>query len=294
MGNLSATRMATEGLRLIRREPAFIGVLTAAYVAVWLGAGIGGLAIFGPTIAQLGTTPPGSAAEVLSMMGAFAGLFALMIPVFAILQTMLGCAIFRAILRPDDKGLFYFKLGGDEWRMFLATLVLVGLLFGFVLVIGGGGVAAFLSGGEALAGPVIFLGTLLGLVGMTYAGVRLSLALPMTFVERRVRVLSAWPLTRGLFWPLFGGYLLAWLIGIGVGMALEIVSAVVSGGASLTTLMAQGGAPLALSTLTPALVAGTVVSVIGTALQTVLTSAPSASAYGQLAGEARSVADTFA
>jgi len=285
--------MATEGLRLIRGEPAFVGVLTAAYVAVWLAAAIGGLAILGPTIAQLATTTPDSAAEILSMMGRFAALFALMLPALLILHTMVGCAIFRAVLRPDDEGFFYFKLGGDEWRMFLASLALVGLMFGILLVLGGVIGAATLAG-EAWAALAIFLGTLLGLVGMTYAGVRLSLALPMTFAERQVRVLSAWSLTRGLFWPLLGGYLLAWLIAIGVGMALGIISEVISAGASLATILTQDSSPLGLSALTPALVAGMVVSVIGSALQTVVTSASPASAYTQLSGKTASVADTFA
>src|SRR5690606_10927907 len=85
--------------------------------------------------------------------------YALVLPVALITQSMLGAAVYRAILRPADGGVGYLRLGGDELRLiglsiiyFLLTVVgMVVITFVAGLVVGLLG-AAIGAGGAALLG----------------------------------------------------------------------------------------------------------------------------------------------
>lgn len=126
-------------------------------------------------------------------------------------------ALFRRIFgrAPGFKGL---RWGGDEWRLLGAHLLVIGLmvLIGSILLIVAGavvlGVARASAPGldvgsaqalrQALAsagvgGLVAALATLGGLAILVWLSVRLSLTAPATVAQGAVRVLSAFPLTRG-------------------------------------------------------------------------------------------------
>ena len=61
-----------------------------------------------------------------------------------------------------------------------------------------------------------------------WTGVRLSLASALTFDTGRVRLFGSWRLTRGVFWPLVGAYLLAFVIIALISVVLLVVSALVA------------------------------------------------------------------
>jgi hypothetical protein len=95
-----------------------------------------------------------------------------------------------------------------------------------------------IGGADAAAGQ------LAGVVGLTaavylviYAMIRLTLAWPMTFVQRRVVLLKAWPLTKGRGWPVLGAFVLAEALMILVALLLLSVLVGLVGAA----LVASGG-----------------------------------------------------
>ena len=136
------------------------------------------------------------------------------IGVFALIMVLLS-ATQRAVLRPNERGFAYLRIGGDELRliglgiflmiclwigMFLAMLALM-IVLGIVLAIS---LAIHAAPGFA---ALLFLVANCALMGaIIYAQVRLSLAFPLTFLRRTFVVGEAWRLSKGRFWTLFGAY----------------------------------------------------------------------------------------
>jgi hypothetical protein len=120
----------------------------------------------------------------------------------------------------------------DEVRQIALFFVLLALLMltVFLIVLVGGVVSALATGVLNAAGGgqgLVYLVTLaigLWVMGLVvFVVVRLSLALPMTFAQRRVRVFAAWRLTRGSFWRLTGAYFLALVLFVVVWLLAMII-----------------------------------------------------------------------
>lgn len=141
-----------------------------------------------------------------------------------------------------EAGLKGLRWGRDEWRLLAAQLMILGLfvLIGSILMVIVGGVAlgvartaapdfdpgtiagwraAFASAGPA--GLVLTLAPLASLAILVWLGLRLSLAAPATVEQSGVRVLSAFPLTRGRVPALF-------VIGLAIALPMLLLSAAVS------------------------------------------------------------------
>jgi hypothetical protein len=73
------------------------------------------------------------------------------------------------------------------------------------------------------------------MVGIAYVVLRLSLAGPQTFAERRITLAGSWRLTKQAFWPMVGSYLIAFILYV---VVLFLISAIRSG---LASLMGGGG-----------------------------------------------------
>jgi hypothetical protein len=147
------------------------------------------------------------------------------------------------VLRPRDARAGYLRLGMDEVRMGVLNVIL-GLLWGTVIfgVVIVTALAAETASTTAPSGMVL-IGDAATLVmiglGMLVL-VRLSLAAPMTFAERRLRVFESWQLTSGCFWRLFWAYVMAFLLGaVVLLLMLIVVTAVAAIGMQLS------GVPLA-------------------------------------------------
>lgn len=148
-----------------------------------------------------------------------------------------------------EAGLKGLRWGRDEWRLLAAQLMILALLFliGAILMVIVGGVAlgvartaapgfdpgtidgwksAFASAGAA--GFVLTLVPLASFAILVWLGLRLSLSAPATVEQSGVRVLSAFPLTRGRVPALF-------VIGLAIAVPVAIVSAL------LTLAPGQGG-----------------------------------------------------
>lgn len=213
------TEAAFEGFRLVRREPRTIAiwavfslVASVALVAAMIASGFGrfmGGAAKGATM-----TPEALTGFLVGELIAIGGAI--------LIASIMGAAVYRAILRPAEAPLTRLRLGGDELRLVLLSVIMgvvfTGLTVALVIPVGllgvaiGAGANLGQAGAEPNAGAmagivlVVLLGYLLVIAGLVFFAVRLSLAGVMTFAERRLRVFESWRLTKGRFWRLLGCY----------------------------------------------------------------------------------------
>lgn len=214
MASFSATDAAFEGFRLTREQPKTLLIwaafnLVISVVSLVLLIGLGGSSLQAMMeMEQAGAeADPAQAMEMLRSLGV---VYAMILPVALLTQSMLGAAVYRAILRPADGGVGYLKLGGDELRLMALSLIyFVLMIIGVVVVTFVAGLVVGLLGAVIGAGGAALLGVGVGLfVGglMIFVVVRLSLAGVITFAQRRIAVFDSWRLTRGQFWNLVGAY----------------------------------------------------------------------------------------
>lgn len=215
------TEAAFEGFRLIRREPRTIAiwavfslVASGALMAAMIASGFGR---FMGASTQGTMTPEALTGFLIGEAIAISGAI--------LIAAIMGAGVYRAILRPAEAPLTRLRLGGDELRLVLLS-VIMGVVFTVltialaipVAILGvaiGVGAGMGQGGAEPNAGAmvgivlVVLLGYLLIIAGLVFFAVRLSLAGVMTFAERRLRVFESWRLTKGRFWRLLGCYGLA-------------------------------------------------------------------------------------
>jgi hypothetical protein len=293
------TEAAFAGFRLIRREP--------RTVAIWAVFNlVAGVALTAAMIASgFGRFMSGSQSGAMSaelMIGFFIGEGVAIVGTILIASVM-GAAVYRAILRPTEAPLTRLRVGGDELRLVLLSVIMCLLFFVLTIVliipvaILGVAIAAgsgFSHGGTAGATAGVILVTLLGyllvLIGLVYFSVRLSLAGVMTFAERRLRVFESWRLTKGRFWPLLGSYGLAVILMIPiytVMMALYFGATFAFSGGDAASTMGQIARPDMTTVAAYFSPARTIYLVVAGALSGVLsavTYAPAAAVYHDIAG----------
>lgn len=143
-----------------------------------------------------------------------------------VLGTVLVNAVYRAVLRPEERSFASLRLGMDEVRMalllvasaivaFIAMLLVQLLLMFLISFIG------MIAGEGTVTGLAVLLLFLLVFGAMIWVAVRLSLIFPLTLYRRRFSVDAGWELGRGRFWTLFGGYLVVVLVIAVLGIAIS-------------------------------------------------------------------------
>ena len=291
----SASESAFEGFRIVRREPGTVAIWAVLMLVLSAGASV----LLLPMLTQMrAAITPGAAptAESMAVVGQFLRIYLLLVPIYLIVVSAFTTAIYRAVLRPEQKGFGRLRFGGDELRM-IGLFVLMGLLFlgiGVAVAI----VLALLAGGMAVAGHssgtagiaiAIFVLYLAVIAGMVWLGVRLSLAAPMTFTGKRISLFGSWGLTKGRFWPLLGCYFLAWVLSILILMVDLVVSGAFMLGAAggsfsrVATVMFRPEAASAMALLSPLFIIRLLVgAVFGVVIWTVGLAAPAA-AYRAIA-----------
>jgi hypothetical protein len=220
-------------------------------------------------------------------------------------QVLLMCAIFRAVLTPEDSRFFYLRLTMGELMaglmMLFVTVLLVMGIFAAVLL------GVILVAGAAAASPeaavVLGIVAVLALIaGGVWLALRFSLAPVMSFAQRGFPLVEAWKLTQGKV----GSLLIVGLLTVFIVVALQIVvfgalvgaSIAAIAGASIneTALEAFFAKPVSawsMQLLPWALGGGLVLSLLG-AVFTTLMMAPWAAAYRDVAPRHEETAAAFA
>lgn len=299
MAAFSASDIAFEGFRITRERPlavlAWAGLLLALQIATTAVM----LAVAGPAMADLQSAAAGGTggdpSAILAAYGRMAPALSLIWPFTLLVSAVISCAVYRMVLRPQESALAGMRIGADELRVLVVSVAIV-LLISVVVFVGiilagvvGGGVAAAANGpAGAILGGVIGIAVLCAVIFMS---VRLSLAAPMTFEQRDFRVFESWRATQGTFWPLFGAYLLAFILGLLVSLLLAVVFAAIGGGLllasgqSLTEAFSGASTPTSLAALLgPAALIYAVFNAFTSAVFTTILYAPAAAAWRQLSG----------
>lgn len=223
------------GFRLIRRRPGAVLAWGTIYTVASAALAYGQLRLIGP----MDPTMTGQAA--LEGLGRGVGVQLLFDVLSMLLSAVLSAAVFRAVLWPQDRGLASIRLGMDEARLMGLTLIvyvlsivagIVGML-GFAFLVS---LISFVVGdspGVATTFATLVMAGLMGLI--VFLLVRLSVVYPLVLVRQRISLDAGWELTRGHFWSLLGGYVLAGLAMI-VPVALALLAfAVIIGGSSFSS-----------------------------------------------------------
>lgn len=166
-------------------------------------------------------------------------------------KAVICCAVFRAVLQPQDSRFGYLRLGAQEgWLtlLFLVEYVLAYIAFfvvallGMVLVaivgVGAGGNSA-----GAMVGTGLVVGVLV-LILFLWLALKLSMAAPMTFADRQFRLFESWGFTKGHVGKLLGVSLLlfVFLVGIEVLFVGAVIGGVFTLGGQMSWLFEPGAA----------------------------------------------------
>lgn len=293
----SPSEAAFEGFRLTRERP--LAVLLGwplIYLVLLALIGAALFAAVGPeTLRELQASSAAAErtddpAQALAMLARVGGVLLVLVPLAIVFGAMSYAAVFRAVLRPKEKSLFFYRLGGDELRIIVVHFVLVVLLGGGFLavlaLVGALAAGAAAAGGDAAALAAAVIGSLLGAGLLIWLAVRLCLALPITFAEKRIALFDSWSLTRGRFWSLLGMVLLVAVFAIVVsflgGFVAQAAAAIAGGGLAVLGSLQNPDLTDLPPELLPSILLYLALNLVLASLQAAITYAPLAAAYRTL------------
>ena len=215
MSRFSASDAAVSGFRFIRREP--------RTVLVWAGVLffyelIYGLLLVGlardklPAVQAFQQTNSTDPEAALAMLPAVSPVLLLTFTAFLAVASVMFSAAYRAQFDSEPDRYAHMRVGGDELRF--AGLIALWV----VLAVGGSFIITFFTAllyalGAALPAiigvPYTLLLVVAALAAFVYPIVRLSLSMPMTYLDAHIRLLESWKPTRGHVWALLGAFLLS-------------------------------------------------------------------------------------
>jgi len=284
----SATEAAFEGFRVVRRKPMAVIFWALFYMLIMVAA----LALIGGSLIglmgmaeELEATSPTSPEAFMPILASYMAILAVVLPVSLLASAMIYAAVARAVLRPAESAFGYLRLGMDEVRVLVVSLVLFVVFVALTALLGGivGVAIAVTAAAEAPAlWLLVVLLVLAAIAVCIWLAVRLSLAIPITMAERRIAIFDSFALTKGRFWPLLGMALLAGvmsivvsLLGSLVGMPIQLATGGLEGLAGL-----EGESlPVIIQAAWPAITAWIVLNAVMSALQVAVVYAPFSAAY---------------
>ncbi|HEX5183633.1 MAG TPA: hypothetical protein VFW19_10840 [Allosphingosinicella sp.] len=242
----------------------------------------------------------------LAAMGVMMGRLLLLFLMSLVVYVILFAAAQRAVLKPEQRGFFYIRLGMDELRLlalsiiflvayYVATLVLTVVLSILMAIVIG-------ATGSAGAAAILSVAMIVALIAFTaFYYIRFGLAFPLTMLREKIVIGEAWRISRGRFWALFA----ASLVVVTIIAILWIAVTSVTSGAYFADVARNAGDPAAVQRLERAQVARelgfsvtSVVMWVGAALAGALTvtlwGGSAATAVKQLTFNPRDIAETFA
>lgn len=288
----SPTESAFEGFRLARRSPmtiVFWALLYLVMMAAFIFLAGNQMPAFVEAVEGLEGVAQPTPEQMAPLLQAYAAMLGPILPVSIVVGAMLNAAAARAVVRPSESAFGYLRIGIDEFRVFVVSLV-IGIVVGlaatvaiFVLGIVVGIAAAALQDSPAIAVILGIVGYVAWFAFIIWLSVRFSLAIPKTVAERQFSFFDSWGLTKGHVWGLIGMTLLAWVLCIVVQILASIVMIPIvyfttDGFALLAQL--EGMTPMEVfQSMAPLAIAITVFAMILSALQLAIMYTPYASAY---------------
>ncbi|HEY1447290.1 MAG TPA: hypothetical protein VGF33_02020 [Caulobacteraceae bacterium] len=220
MATFNIEDAAFTGVGLLTKRPAAAivwALVWAVFIAVVTIPFAGGLTAYVTLIVRSQFHPAtGDLMPLATQLGAFALLLGLG---GLVVGAVVSCAVYRAMLEPENSEFAYLRLGDQEIQVmvvnFVRGIILFAINFSLSLVFA---VLLLLatSAGPAIAATVRPIGEAIVLGVLFWVQLRFSLAGPMTYSERRFRLFESWTITRGLTWRL-----------VAVGLILVVIGAVV-------------------------------------------------------------------
>lgn len=308
MADISIGAAVGEGFGLIRRKP--ISVLAWGFCQIAVSAL--GFAMLGPVfMASLGQlaaqshlgAPPSP--QVLQTMTQAQGLTFLLDVVALLVNAVIACAVFRAVIHPDRPAFAYLRIGAPE--LFLMVVIfgaviayMIGLVIAIILIGIVVGILTFMHA-PVLAGLLAAVGGIAAFVLGIWFVLRISLIGPMMVDDGKFHLEDAWRLTRGKTWGLFAIGLLVFLLLMAIYAVVGLLMAaigigamsVIAGGLANAQSFFQQAPGVVISRLAPALAVLTVIWIPVAGGLLAIMGAPWARAYLDLRPE-RDVAETFA
>ena len=296
----SGSDAAFEGFRLVRRNPMALVAWALLYAALSLGSlfAMAGatdtLIAWGERMEALESASP-TTEEVLAAfqgMGEVMLSVAWLLPVSIAVSAMLMAAVARAVLNPRAGGFGYLRLGMDELRVFVVTLVLGILMFcAWMAVVVLVGVLAGIAGasGAEWMWLLVVLGALGGVAAVIWLTVRLSLAVPITVAENRFAFFDSFAVTRGKFWSLLGMAVIAFVMVLVISLLSWVVILPLTMMSGLESWSFGGGTDAdvvaaALDVTNPWVIVRALVEAVIYALTVGVMYAPFAAAYRDIKG----------
>ena len=291
--SFSATDAAFEGFRMTRRKPMIVVWWAQAYVVFFAGL----LALASGPIVQMiaemerleGLSDP-QFSDFRTIGGLYFSLVAWIMPASLVFGAVINAAVARAVLRPAASAFGYMRLGMDEVRVLVVTLVL-GIVFGIIMAVGGAAIG-FIAGFAGASGmSALWLAVVLGVIALIVLAIwlmaRFSLAVPIVVAERRFAFVDSFALTKGRFWPILGMAILAGVMSLLVGLLGSIIAQAVTmmtGGLNVLADMEEANLEQILRAAWPALLGWGVINALISALQLAIIYGPFSAAYVALKG----------
>jgi hypothetical protein len=299
--DISIEKTVWSGFSLASHHPWAFGLWVLVDLVLGLGPYALIMALLGPNFLDLVRHGQTDTIEQLLTGRALGGLAPLVSGM--VLYAILYGAVFRAVLEPEDRRFGYLRLGKRE--VVLGALMVM-FYFGLIALVACALVVAWVINFAvtAVAPAAGALTSLVLMIGLVVAAIwllaRLSMVMPMSFADRRIRIAEAWSLTRGHLKKLV---LLAILLVL-VGMAIALITFVMVG-ASVTAFVSSFGDPDAMRAffeqptddivrdLTPWGLGAAAMSALISTFGFVVFAAPWAEAYRELAA-AKGTEEAFA
>ena len=299
----SATDAAFEGFRLVRRNPVALVGWTLLYLVYTLatlfaaGGMMRSMSVWMEQMEALEAGPPPSSPEALvPIMESYVAAMSHMawaIPLSLVIGAVLMAAIARAVLTPGTSGFGYMRLGMDEVRVFVVTIV-IAILYSIAACIAV--VAAAVIGGIAISAIegwgalVMVLAMLAAIAFMIWLAVRWSLAVPITIAQKKFAIFDSFAVTKGRFWPLLGMAFIAFVMVVIVSLLAGIVAMPISMMGGMSMFGNMGGDPTEMfrdfNPTNPWIIASSVVNAFVYALTVAVLYAPFSAAYRDIVGPA--------
>jgi hypothetical protein len=290
----SATDAAFEGFRVVRRKPVVLLWWAAFYLVSFaliflVAAGpIAGLMAAASDLENMG---PGATPEDLEpLMMAYASILPLVLPLGLLIGAVLSAAVARSVLEPGKSAFGYLRVGMDEVRVAVVSLVLMIVLWlASAVSFGVAGVAgAALAAADVPGGPLVMVVLFLAAtVFLIWLSVRLSLAVPITVAEKKFAFFDSFKVTGGRIWSLIGMAVIAFVMTMVVSILTSIVFFPITMGLgavvdwqSLEGMNAMG----IIQAVGPMILVAIVLQAIASALSAAVMYAPFAAAYRDLKG----------